>query len=270
MSLYESKKKIEVLSLFEKSISAMKLVALSTYNKIKKEIPQYRKEFLFNTIFFDDHFKEKIRSSSRDPKTMVILIGSQRGFCADLNTKMTARYFSLMRSYGEQNIIVVGKMLAIKIKEKGGLPRLQEEQTSFNKVAQFSDTINELLKKNKCDKVIIYYTASESISSKEIKQYTFIINHSFLSHKEPITEVVFKEKKESLFKEFCHYFFKRSLIYILKEALLCENSTRFITMDGALQSVEEALAEKKREYFKLRQQKINTDLGNLSGNLLQQ
>jgi F-type H+-transporting ATPase subunit gamma len=265
MSIYDIKKKLEVLNLFEKSTSAMRLVSLSLYHQLKKIIPQFKNKFLINKDSIENYF-ENISLPSNNQ--VYLFLSSDRGFCGDFISNMLQQFKILYEKNKEQGLyIIIGKMLFVKIQ------KIYKSENiiliSLFKISNFDSinkTIISILAKNNVKILHVYYTKSINISKREIEYNSFYSDYTQYILKKDIKITLFDLKTtiEPLIKYFLHDF----ILYFFYESLFAEQGARFIAMENALKNTNEAIDTNKKLYFKVRQQKINNQLQDLVSSLL--
>lgn len=260
MSLYEIKKKLDILRIFEKSTHAMKIVAISLHTQIKKVISKYkeRAEIIISLAPF----------FQVEPIACYIFIGSDRGFCNDYNTLMARKSFEIYtKNRASAHYIVIGNELTKKVQLLIPLENIfcftcfKEKKFSF-----LLEKIYQYLTEKNIKNVSIFYTYSKMITQREIKNLDMSLQkenflvpiHLNIGHftAMQIQDNFLKIKYESLL-QYCFYM-----------SLLAEQGARFIAMDTALKNTYENIEKNKKLYFKTRQQNINRQLQDLIGCLL--
>lgn len=105
-----------------------------------------------------------------------------------------------------------------------------------------------------------------SISNRLIYEYNFNINYDDYLLKKNFSTGHFDNKE--IVKSFLDYSFKSFIFNIFYQSLFSEQGARFIAMDSALTNTHDAIENNKKLYFKVRQQKINSQLQDLVSSLL--
>jgi ATP synthase F1 gamma subunit len=264
MSLYEIKKKLTTLVVFEKATYAMKIVSSSLHAKIKKNLSYYQKlknqlEFLKQDPFTEFHIT--------DIPKMYIFVGAERGFCGDYNLGMFRKFNEITKQDENKHIpcILIGKAFIEKIKKKS------ENIFCFNEFKEkFFFSIEKKIKKIAEEKNIavieIFSYESKSIGNKELIKTTFYTNTNNLDLKKDFFTGHFS--KESIMKKYQEFYTEILLNYLFRMAFLTEQGIRFISMDAALKNTKEAISDHKKLYFKTRQENINKQLQDLGVSLL--
>lgn len=265
MSLYDIKKRLEILELFKKSTSAMKLISLSLYHQIKKIIPLYKEKFDNNKTIMKNYFI----INNNHQKKVFIFISSDRGFCGDYVNNMFHEFQEIYKINMKNAIyIIIGKTLIHKIKSAQYKSDQIIEYISF-KTERFSllyEEINTLIKENDIKIITAYYTESTSISNRIINNYSFNKDYNSYDIKKNFSTGHFDRK--AIIKSFLDYAFECFIYHIFHQSFFAEQGARFIAMDSALSNTNDAIDKNKKVYFKLRQQKINNQLQDLVSSLL--
>jgi ATP synthase F1 gamma subunit len=265
MSLYDIKKKLEILELFKKSTSAMKLISLSLHHQIKKIIPEYKEKFDNNKTIIENYFI----INHKDDKKIFIFISSDRGFCGDYINNIFYQFQEVYKTNIENAIyLIVGKALIHKIKSSQYKSNQIIEFISF-KAERFSllyREINTLIQEKNIKIIIAYYTEATNISKRTINSYSFNKDYNSYEIKKNFSTGHFESK--SIIESFLNYSFECFIYNIFYQSFFAEQGARFIAMDNALTNTNEAIDKNQKLYFKLRQQKINNQLQDLVSSLL--
>jgi ATP synthase F1 gamma subunit len=266
MSLYDIKKKLEILNLFEKSTNAMKLVSLSLYHQLKKLVFTYNKNFSNNTHFLKTYFTIKSHIENND--TVYVFIASDRGFCGDYVYNMLHTFQEIYKkNMGQGTYIIIGKNLINKIKKTYKAENIIDiAPFKINTFSTIYEKINTIINTEQTALLKIYFTKSTSISTKSIENDSFYNNHNDYTLDKNISIVLFN--KEKTLKPLINHCLREFIFYILHNALFSEQGARFIAMDSALKNTHEAIELNNKLYFKVRQQKINNQLQDLVSSLL--
>lgn len=263
MSLYAIKKKLDVLYLFQKSTNAMKVMALSSRNQVKKILTEKYIQIdqinFFMTLIFEKKYIKKYTSNS----SVEIFIGEERGFCGNFSQEIFKVY--LTSNMINTKSIVIGKTFNKKLKNIKR-PDLFIDNFKIKTIEKTLEEIYSYIQSNHINEIIIYHMQAKSLSENHMQKITINMNHDFYHLK--------KNSYTGHFSEFhiLEYQLKKylntMLHTILLESLYCEQSARYIAMDSALKNTEENIEEYKKLYFKIRQKKINSELGDVIINLM--
>jgi F-type H+-transporting ATPase subunit gamma len=265
MSLYDIKKRLEILELFKKSTNAMKLISLSLHHQLKKIVPEYKEKFDNNKLILTNYFD----INTIPEKALFIFIASDRGFCGDYVNNIFHQ-FERIYNINQDNAfyMIIGKALINKIQAANYKSDNIIEFLPF-KIEKFTllyqEVINLLIKKN-IKVITAYYTQAISISNRLICDYSFNTDYNAYAIKKNFSTGHFDSK--SIVESFIDYCFKSFIYHIFYQSFFAEQGARFIAMDTALTNTNDAIDKNKKLYFKLRQQKINNQLQDLVSSLL--
>lgn len=265
MSLYDIKKSLEILGLFEKSTNAMKLVSLSLHHQLKKIIPEFKEKFNANTAIIENYFNVTVIDGQR----AFIFISSDRGFCGDYVNNMFHQFEKIYAEYQETVFyIIIGKMLIHKIESNKYKTNKIISIISFkmDKFAAIYEQIVTICKEQNITFLSAFYTEALSISNRLIYEYSFHADYKNYAIKKNFSTGHFDS--EPMIVLFFNYFFISFIFHIFYQSLFAEQGARFIAMDAALTNTHEAIDKNKKLYFKVRQQKINNQLQDLVSSLL--
>jgi ATP synthase F1 gamma subunit len=265
MSLYDIKKRLEILELFKKSTSAMKLISLSLHHQLKKIIPEHKEKFENNRLALINYFN----ISQTHTNKVFIFISSDRGFCGDYINNMFYEFESVYKINQDSAFyLIIGKALIHKIESAQYKSKNIIEFTSF-KLDRFEilyKEIENILQKKDIKLIIGYYSQASSISNRVIYNYSFNKEYKAYTIEKKFSTGHFDTK--DIIKPFVDYCFKSFIYHIFYQSLYSEQGARFIAMDTALKNTNDAIDKNKKLYFKLRQQKINNQLQDLVSSLL--
>lgn len=265
MSLYIIKKKLEVFNLFQKTTNAMKLIALSSRNQIKKSLANnymliHNLEFFINSLF--NKLLDNINKIN-EHQILYIFIGEERGFCGNFSQHIVSQYSKIDHSSSKK--IIIGKTFFKKIKQFSH-PDIFISDFKASQIETILQKILDFINLNKIEKISIYYIKSKSLIESDIEEMTFYCHEKFYTLKKYFSSGGFSE--ESIIKILLSKYIQLELHTILMESLYSEQTARYIAMDGALKNTEENINECKKLYFKMRQKKINRELEDVVSNLI--
>ncbi len=270
MSLYDIKKKLEILELFKKSSSAMKLVSLSMHHTLKKIITEFKHKFESSNHILENYFYISSIPSEKTPdKKAFIFISSDRGFCGDYVNLILIEFKKTYETYKDSAYyIIIGKMLIQKIQSNQYKSPKIIEFSSF-KIDKFNNlyqNINNILKQKQINTVVAYYTQSINISNRIIKTHSFNCNINCYNIKNNFS--IGHCNKNDIIISFFKYYIESFIFNIFYQSLYSEQGARFIAMDAALRNANESILKNQKLYFKIRQNKINNQLQDLVSSLL--
>ena len=264
MSLYEIKKKLTTLVVFEKATYAMKIVSSSLHAKIKKNLSYYQKLKSQLEFLKQDAFTESPMTSM---SKMYVFIGAERGFCGDYNLGMLRKFNEITKQDKNKNIpcIVIGKAFIEKIKKKSeNIFCFHEFREKF--FFSIEKKIKKITEEKNIDIIEIFSYESKSMGNKELIRTKLFTNTNNLDLKKNFFIGHFS--KQSIIKKYQEFYVEILLNYLFRIAFFTEQGVRFTSMDTALKNTKEAISEHEKLYFKTRQENINKQLQDLGVSLL--
>jgi F0F1-type ATP synthase gamma subunit len=136
----------------------------------------------------------------------------------------------------------------------------------INTLSTLYEEIILFFKNNNIKIIHVYYTEAKNISNRFILNYFLNINYNDYQIKKNFS-IGFSNVSD-IICPFIDFTLKSLLYNILNQSLFAEQGARFIAMDAALKNTRDSIEKNKKLYFKVRQQKINTQLQDLVASLL--
>lgn len=273
--LIQMRQRINAITTIKKVTHATRLIAMAAHTKLATREPimaHYTDEIrrLFERISCDDLTQiQTIKTvNPESQKTLVILVGAQKGFCGTFNVtlfKFLEHHFSAHDS--SHIFISVGKKATDYLHAQAVKPI-----ESFNTLSNStSNTIANII----TEKILE--------SAQNYKQVVIVSNHprTFFSQKpqstillplqpattctSPLDAYDWPESRQSLIESLFKLYIQASLESVIFSSLAAEQAARFQSMDNATRNANELLNTMYRDYNKLRQSKITKELIELSG-----
>lgn len=265
MSLYEIKKRLAVLEIFEKSTYAMKIASSSLHIKMKKKC-LYCEE-LKEKVSTIQHLVLKKINKEQKTRCLYIFIGSEKGFCGDYNTSMMKKFSEI---YKENNAephlyLFIGRSLIKKIKTVS--PHFFFFEQFREKIfSVLQEKIKSIISDHSIDLVKTIFHKSKSVGQKELAYSDYYPNSSTWE-----VNPVFKTghfSHEEIKTQYLSIHYSYLFNYLFSMSFLTEQGIRFVAMDTALKNTKEAIDKNRKLYFKTRQENINKQLQDLTASLL--
>lgn len=280
--LIQIRQRINAIETIQKITHTMRLISMSTHTRLKTKdlfLKNYKQSLLSLFYRLKPHapawHNNLIQPPvGQTPKTLIILVGSQRGLCGSFNTVLFT-LFGLRREQSTEfehaDIIAVGKKAAEYIK-KHPTESLHASYDTFN-FATLSSITTEIASmitnpKNEYSHVVIFSNQMKSFFAQvprmvELVPFTppQLTNAPAMAFEEQTWE----QSPEEILDVLVYQLLEASLYGYLFESLLSEQAARFLSMDGATRNAESLLETTKLQYNKLRQAKITKELSELTG-----
>ncbi len=279
--LIQLRQRIKAIETIKKITHAMRLISMSTHSHLKSlQDPLTAYTHALNRIFGEllvaspRWYNPIIHANEHtNNKTLLIIIGSQKGLCGSFNTylfKAISNHLDKVKYPShELDIIAVGQKAIDFVRNVGTYPlKYSYDKSNAHRIESISQEIAHML---------VYAPApyrSVLIASNLFK--------SFFTQKPHITQLIpFEQRdiKESelhddyiwdqssneLLDALIPQYLTSQIHYFLFQSLLAEHAARFISMDTATRNANSLLEATRLEYNKLRQAKITKELTELVG-----
>lgn len=256
-NLKEIRKQITSVKNTQKTTKAMKLVSSS---KLKKAEELARRSKVYANqlnAMFDDVVKKIrlrgldsinsrffVKSKDREIKKLdIIFITADKGLCGGFNTTTIKEVVRLMESYKQKNIKVrlrgIGKkgisffaFNDIEVLDKVvGLSAMP----TFEKAAEFIDSVVEDFLNGATDEVIIIHNGFKNMISQELETRAILpltINIEQDSQAS-ILNIEPEDEEDAILDELAKKYIQYNMYYALVDSLAAEHSARIQAMDAA-------------------------------------
>ena len=279
------KQKIKSIKTTKKITNAMRFISMTLYAKLDKKreaVDLYKSQIdqmFFNLMSGFDNPEDLIplNKHSFDPKPLLIIISSIKGFCGNLNTALFK--FLLKNNHFEEhqstNIIVVGRQTEIFIKKEklGQIVEKYNSTNSKNFPAIASDMTQKIWSNIRFySSISIFYSEIKNLFIQIPKKIKVFSVKDFQSQETPKTSTVnlnpiWEQDKDELMDEIIKTYLKGLLMHALFQSLISESAARFLSMDNASNNAESYLSKLENQLNKLRQGAITQEICELSANL---
>ncbi|TLD92815.1 F0F1 ATP synthase subunit gamma [Helicobacter magdeburgensis] len=283
-NLKEIRKQITSVKNTQKTTKAMKLVSSS---KLKKAEELARRSKVYANqlnAMFDDVVKKIrlrgldsinsrffVKSKDREIKKLdIIFITADKGLCGGFNTTTIKEVVRLMESYKQKNIKVrlrgIGKkgisffaFNDIEVLDKVvGLSAMP----TFEKAAEFIDSVVEDFLNGATDEVIIIHNGFKNMISQELETRAILpltINIEQDSQAS-ILNIEPEDEEDAILDELAKKYIQYNMYYALVDSLAAEHSARIQAMDAATNNAGDLVKSLTISLNKARQEAITTEL----------
>lgn len=276
--LIQIRQRIKAIETIKKITHAMRLIAMSSHTRLKgqqKPLRHYQQTLanLFIQIksAYPSWTNPLFKPQTDQGKSLVILIGSQKGLCGNFNTSLFY-LFDDEFPYGKKtntDFITIGKKATDHLLLKKGItPLIQYKTMSSATIAATARALINIIVNTQP------HYESVTVISNHLK--TFFIQKPEKSVLIPL-EIPDSEKQASLqeyqweqpvdeiLNDLAQQLLVTQMEYLLFESLLAEQASRFISMDSSTRNANNLLDQTKLIYNKLRQANITKELSELTG-----
>lgn len=283
--LIQLRQRIKTIETTQKVTHAMRLISMSTHSQLKnKEVSlrAYQKavSYLFGhlqALTLTSPTKTSDGQKPLDNKRLLILVGSQKGFCGTFNSDL----FSFFQDHLEKDtwkgseLIAVGKNAVDFIATHPQPLKLIKTFPIINTTTHLSvvRAIADIIDDQPYTSVIIisnvlkgFFVQRPHITTLMPIDYEHILNSTM--HQEQADDFIWEESLPSLHAAALKQYIEVQLNFQLFQSLLAEHAARFISMDNATRNAKNLLEKARLDYNKLRQTKITRELTELAGSML--
>jgi F-type H+-transporting ATPase subunit gamma len=263
MSLADLRNSLKSIKSLEKATGAMRVLAMSLCTSLKKEVPYFQ-----NICKSFENLKNETALTPKQFSNNVIhvFIGSSRGLCGSYNNEIAKTIINVCKSVENEKEkifkIFIGKQCALKV------PQYISSDTIIisNFKRKLFDELENIIIKHAIDKnaykIVLHYAGSVNLFKYIMKKEEIFLEYENNTSK--IKDIFYGHFDKSL----VNYILIRKLnkykiqsIFI--EAILAEQSARFVAMDGANKNARDGIHDKNIIYNKLRQTLITKELQDL-------
>lgn len=278
--LMQMRQRIQAIQTIKKIAHAMRLISMSTHARMKhQERPLEVYQATIDTLISKarsinpNYHNELLHpNTTHNDRTLVILVGSQKGLCGNFNTMLMQRFNNYTKDHPGFSLITVGKR-ATQLTAGRHHTQTIAEYNSFathNLLAVAQELLGRITQAHKP------YSSVHIISNTAV---SFFVQKPIVKQlipaqtDEPGKQVEADFTIEQPAQEISDYVTRLYLLshiqHALFQSLLAEHSARFISMDNSTRNAETLLEKMQLDYNKLRQANITRELTELSAFFLQ-
>lgn len=269
--LIQMNQRINAIETIKKITHATRLIAMSSHTRLASKEPiltHYKNEVtsLFSQLvhYQKKSYKTLFNLSPTAAGSLIILVGSQKGFCGIFNI-MLFKFFEVKFPHLTQDddIIVIGKKAADYLRKKKIEPLETFNNLSSSTLNNITDLITEFIFQQIpfYKEVIIISNEPKSFFLQK-PQITMLLPIAPLPKKDQFSfdTYIWPESDQHILKGLSNLYLSVNLKALLFSSLVAEQASRFQSMDNATRNAEELLDVMHRDYNKLRQAKITREL----------
>lgn len=269
------RQRIKTVSTIQKLTHAMRLTSMSTHSRLHKKLEflkRYSAELEQVSDITHTDCIEETTDQKRKQKTLLIVVGSQKGLCGAFNNKMFRYFEEQVGQIPHANLITIGKRINELIAPKHRSFHSLDMFNPTNFFAVTSQLYEHIIgPENYTDVCVLSNDPVSFFLQKPIKT-TFATPTE--DHQERIerqfegSHVLFDQNPHSIKLALEELLLRIKLEETLFKSLIAEQAARFLSMDASTTNAEKMLEEMKRDYNKLRQANITRELTDLTSSLL--
>jgi ATP synthase F1 gamma subunit len=255
----ELKARVRTLKSTHKITSAMKIVAATTFNKLKHSMIA-KFDFLESLSALSTQMQ--IRPSNANRRRLLIVVGGDRGLCGGYNTVIRKKAIQYLKDFPDAEIAFIGTKIILK-EYKGiftdTVQNLREWTVLLDKLQPIWEQYGT---------VDVVYTFFHSLYDQQVKLASvYSSNEPPIQSFSPIENdnvIILNETTVDI----SPLIYTATVMQAIVHAQLCEFSTRMLSMDNATQNAEKMIQRLSLEINKMRQAMITKELSETVGCLL--
>ncbi|HZW61465.1 MAG TPA: FoF1 ATP synthase subunit gamma [Candidatus Babeliales bacterium] len=279
--LIQMRQRIKAIETIKKITHAMRLISMSNHSRLKgKEYPLTNYTNAINDLFYTikaqtPEWKNPVLyPTTTVPKTLIVLVGSQKGLCGNFNTALFKQFESHMKLIKPKNLhfIAIGKKAVDYAKDhlakKQGI--LIASYPDFSTISLFA------LAKTLTEEIMIAGKQYTDVLIASNKPKTFFVQKPYITQLIPFINTANTDKKifqdyeweqnpQAILDILARQCLEATIQNLLFQSLLSEQAARFLSMDSSTRNAESLLEITELHYNKLRQAKITKELTELTG-----
>lgn len=269
--LIQMRQRMKAVETIKKITQAMRLISMSTHVRLrgkKAHLEEYKKELtqLYARISQSNGYTAAIQESKPSDKTLIILVGAQKGLCGNFNTNLFYFFEKEVAKFNRDalELIIVGKKIADYAKNNA-FPIIQQfdlfTMQTLSTIAQ--ELLNYILSHH-YQSVIVYSNYSKSFFAQKAQETLLVpFTPPLQETPEPTEEYIWEQDQHSLLDSIYKQMLYTQIQELLLQSLIAEQAARFIAMDNSTRNAGNLLDTMRLNYNKVRQTKITRELTDL-------
>jgi F-type H+-transporting ATPase subunit gamma len=281
--LIHMRQRIKAIETIKKITHAMRLISMSNHARFKNKdasLKTYTQALnkLFHIVkkHAPSWHNEIVYPHGNHKKTLIVLVGSQKGLCGTFNSALFKMFQAYMTKHPVHNphYIAVGKravdfITSYTAAHPGTLVALYPEFSGTTLSTLIAKIAHEIIESNRGYTHVLIASNKPKTFFVQKAEITLLI--PFATHAEQAAdnnhEYDWQQSPETLLDTLVHQCITASLQTLLFQSLLAEHAARFLSMDTSTRNAETLLEETELLYNKLRQAKITKELTELTGTI---
>jgi F-type H+-transporting ATPase subunit gamma len=278
--IIQLKHKIKAIETTKKITHAIRLVSMSLYTKLDKKYSAFKYHVEYMERYIDRLLPEYISNNQildtlypthkERYHSLIIIVGTTKGLCGSLNSNL----FRFIKTLDQKaKLIVIGQKALVFARKQGlesSILYSYKELNSKNFVSMADDLFEKITSdKNPFKEVIIFSNYYKTFFIQTPKKHLLIplsLSKKNGSGKDDFS--IWEQSPKKTHKYMLSMYLRSKIMNILFEALIAEQTARFLTMDGSTNNAENFLAKLTIEFNKQRQSLITKEVSELSTALL--
>lgn len=251
----ELKARLRTLKSTHKITSAMKIVAATTFNRLKHNASSMF-DFLESLIALSRQVQNHPVDTTE--RRLLIVVGGDRGLCGGYNTAIRKKAVQYLKEFPDAELAYIGTKIVLK-----------EHQGLFVESVQHLGQWTVLMDKfqsiwAKYAHVDIIYTVFHTLYDQKLVVLPVILGSGVSRVAEDDRAITLDETTSDLYP----LIYTAAVMKAIISAQLCEFSSRMLSMDNATQNAEKMIQTLSLKINKMRQAMITKELSETVGCLL--
>ena len=275
-NLRDIKKRIESVKNTQQITKAMYMVSAAKLRRaeeaIKKSLP-YSEKFreMMSSIYARVVIKEHPLLVVREPKNVLIVgVASDRGLCGSFNNNILK---SINNFINENNYnikgIPIGRKVSDFFKKKGVevINSIEGLRTpDYGKVASIGETICNLYREEKIDRVyLVYNHFISAISQKAVFTQLLPVEEENLETEQYVVEYLYEPSMNAILDGIIPKFVSNEIYTAWLDSIASEHAARMTSMDNATKNAGEMIDKLTLLFNRVRQASITKELMEIIG-----
>ncbi len=253
--------------------------------EILKRLSEYQKQHPEKKFFYFQPRETK--------KVLAVVVSSDKGFCSAFNKnilRFADKQINEMSNDVSVDVMPVGKKAIAFFKKKEFDFKISftgiGDYAEFEEIKPLSDLFLKYFEENKYQKIYIFYTdfissfiqkpkkmqilpldteaLEEMLKRDGLKKKDLEESNTGKDKNEKNVDYVFEPSPEKIFESLVPRLIEYEIYHAILEANASEHSARMVAMKNASQNAEEIIEELVLSYNKIRQNKITSEVGEIS------
>lgn len=262
------KKHLESLDDIHSVMAAMKNIAVTETHKLAHMVAYQSRVQASVAAACNDflaHFPRFGSSELHSAKRLLVVIGSQRGFCGDFNEALLAAVRREWEAQDATATVLIGRRLASKV---GSDPRVVATLDGPNVVEEIQtvllhlmDVLSGIQTNQKSDEWLdIHLLLNQEDSHQVVLKSVYPTGSTQVDQAPSGYPPYLHGSPATFYKDLLHHYLSTQLNDAFYGSLMTENRRRLQHMDSAMQRIEERRTELERRLNLLRQEEITEEI----------
>lgn len=257
----------------------MRLISMSTHSHLKtkeRSLTAYTQSitqlFQFMGQQTSSWTNRIVAPNDLQPKkTLVIVVGSQKGLCGNFNTalfKLFDQHYATFQKNDPFYCVIGKKALSFMHSKKNAPIILQFPDFSASHIHEITHTIADHIMNETYTQVLFVSNVVKTFFVQKPRLTQLIPFQSAPESSQPSTqEYQWEQSPHQILNILVHQYIEATIHETLFQSLLAEQAARFISMDASTRNAKKLLEITTIQYNKFRQTKITREISELASSV---